>query len=216
MHPIRYHILQQFNKGMFDYLIATDEPIIATAKVETEAEEGDGDGEKKKKKKRAKKAQGNKDEEYGVSRGVDFREVSAGSTSSFQNAFTSSEVLLLCTHPVVNFDFPQSAKAYVHRVGRTARGTASGMAISFVAPDDTTLLEQVSAHLAGASRHTFSSSLVGTISPIRLFRGRQEHNPLQLQDEHGRRVPLPRGRYAKVCPCTLCPEVRPHFAPTGA
>jgi ATP-dependent RNA helicase DDX56/DBP9 len=46
---------------------------------------------------------------YGVSRGIDFKGV----------AF------------VVNFDFPASASAYTHRIGRTARGGASGTALSF-------------------------------------------------------------------------------------
>lgn len=53
----------------------------------------------------------------------------------------------ICPFAVVNFDFPRSVKAYVHRVGRTARGSASGMALSFVTPDDHELLEQVKAHL---------------------------------------------------------------------
>lgn len=50
--------------------------------------------------------------EYGVSRGVDFVDVSC----------------------VVNFDLPTSARAYTHRVGRTARAGRSGMALSFVVP----------------------------------------------------------------------------------
>lgn len=36
---------------------------------------------------------------------------------------------------VVNFDFPPDATTYTHRVGRTARGGASGVALSFVAPE---------------------------------------------------------------------------------
>lgn len=55
-----------------------------------------------------------KDKEYGVSRGVDFQNVAA----------------------VINFDFPKSAKAYTHRIGRTARGGQRGMSLSFVVPKD--------------------------------------------------------------------------------
>ena len=36
---------------------------------------------------------------------------------------------------VVNYDLPRSAVDYVHRIGRTARAGASGLAVSFVSPD---------------------------------------------------------------------------------
>ena len=37
---------------------------------------------------------------------------------------------------VVNYDLPDVAEAYVHRIGRTARAGASGRALSLCAPDD--------------------------------------------------------------------------------
>jgi len=37
---------------------------------------------------------------------------------------------------VINFDVPRDAEDYVHRIGRTARAEASGVAITFVNPDD--------------------------------------------------------------------------------
>jgi len=52
------------------------------------------------------------DSEYGVARGVDFLDVAC----------------------VLNFDLPTSARAYTHRVGRTARAGRSGTALSFVLP----------------------------------------------------------------------------------
>ncbi|CAO3563685.1 unnamed protein product [Mortierella alpina] len=57
-----------------------------------------------------KKSGPKKDQEYGVSRGIDFVNVAA----------------------VVNFDFPPTAKSYTHRVGRTARGGQMGTSLSFV------------------------------------------------------------------------------------
>jgi ATP-dependent RNA helicase DDX56/DBP9 len=73
----------------------------------------------KKKERKGKKGGNNshkKDnhQDYGVSRGVDFKEVEA----------------------VINFDFPKFARGYTHRIGRTARGGASGMALSLIAPED--------------------------------------------------------------------------------
>ncbi|MFO7613154.1 MAG: DEAD/DEAH box helicase [Bacteroidales bacterium] len=37
---------------------------------------------------------------------------------------------------VINYDVPQDAEDYVHRVGRTARAEASGIALTLVNPDD--------------------------------------------------------------------------------
>jgi superfamily II DNA/RNA helicase len=37
---------------------------------------------------------------------------------------------------VINFDLPMVAEDYIHRIGRTGRGGASGTAISLVGPDD--------------------------------------------------------------------------------
>ena len=37
---------------------------------------------------------------------------------------------------VVNYDLPHNPEDYVHRIGRTGRAGASGVAISFVTPED--------------------------------------------------------------------------------
>lgn len=96
----RLHILEEFNKNVYNLLIATDE-----SNEYDEDEENDGNEGKKK----AKEAK-----DYGVTRGVDFKNVAC----------------------VLNFDLPTSSKAYIHRVGRTARGGKSGMALSFVVLKD--------------------------------------------------------------------------------
>jgi len=44
---------------------------------------------------------------------------------------------------VINFDFPLSAEDYVHRIGRTARVAAAGLATSFVTRADTRYVRQV-------------------------------------------------------------------------
>jgi len=44
---------------------------------------------------------------------------------------------------VVNYDLPHVAESYVHRIGRTARAGASGLAISFCTPEEVKLLRAV-------------------------------------------------------------------------
>ncbi|RLN31879.1 hypothetical protein BBI17_000479 [Phytophthora kernoviae] len=173
-HNSRQHIIEEFNRGLFDYLIATDDSVDRDVEEEEEEdeeededeEEEDGDdAEDTDEEKNSasdveaddaeededaedggddeeddessddenaqeedaeeddaqpeKKTVGSKrgradDESYGVSRGVDFRGVQF----------------------VINVDFPKSVRAYTHRIGRTARGGASGTALSLVSKDD--------------------------------------------------------------------------------
>ncbi|MDG2004883.1 MAG: DEAD/DEAH box helicase [Novosphingobium sp.] len=44
---------------------------------------------------------------------------------------------------VFNFDLPHVPEQYVHRIGRTARAGADGIAVSFVAPDEKPLLRDI-------------------------------------------------------------------------
>ena len=46
------------------------------------------------------------------------------------------------TH-VINYDLPEQADYYVHRVGRTGRGTKRGVAYSFCAPAELPLLQKI-------------------------------------------------------------------------
>ncbi|PVH16247.1 ATP-dependent RNA helicase DBP9 [Candidozyma duobushaemuli] len=103
----RLHIVDEFNKNVYSLLIATDE----TSDFTVEKDEGDEEEEATEK---SKKSKAKKDKEYGVSRGVDFRNVAC----------------------VLNFDLPTTARAYVHRIGRTARAGKAGMALSFVIPEN--------------------------------------------------------------------------------
>lgn len=111
----RFHIVQEFNRGIYPYMIATDEMDLKSADG-TAAEGGSENNEpstdnaaavpeKSSKKKKQSAVGGRKDKEYGVSRGIDFKDVDA----------------------VINFDFPATARAYTHRAGRTARANKSGM-----------------------------------------------------------------------------------------
>ncbi|TRZ03650.1 hypothetical protein DNTS_028587 [Danionella cerebrum] len=68
-----------------------------------------------------------KDQEYGVSRGIDFQNVSN----------------------VINFDFPKSVESYIHRVGRTARADNNGTALSFISHNELEMLSEVEDALTG-------------------------------------------------------------------
>jgi ATP-dependent RNA helicase DDX56/DBP9 len=102
----RLHIVEEFNKNIYNILIASDETEILGSRKKDE-----DTSRPKKKSKTEKKAA---DTDSGVSRGIDFLNVSC----------------------VLNFDFPTSYKSYFHRIGRTARAGKSGTAISFIIPKD--------------------------------------------------------------------------------
>ncbi|KAG8624961.1 hypothetical protein KVT40_006712 [Elsinoe batatas] len=87
--------------------IAADDKQSAPVPQEDEEQTELGDAVPKKKRKRS-----NRDAEYGISRGIDFKNVSC----------------------VLNFDLPLSSKSYIHRIGRTARAGKTGMALSFCVP----------------------------------------------------------------------------------
>ncbi|MBC8005924.1 MAG: DEAD/DEAH box helicase [Verrucomicrobia bacterium] len=48
---------------------------------------------------------------------------------------------------VINYDLPEVAENYVHRVGRTGRGVKKGIAISFCSPEEKPILEEIETFL---------------------------------------------------------------------
>lgn len=51
---------------------------------------------------------------------------------------------------VINYDLPQQAEDYVHRIGRTARAGAEGSAVTFVTPEDRAAWRDITKLLARA------------------------------------------------------------------
>ncbi|KAH3678987.1 hypothetical protein WICMUC_001301 [Wickerhamomyces mucosus] len=114
----RLHIVEEYNKNVYNLLIATDDSDNIKEIDEKEAEEDGIEANRQTEtslsvSSSSSKDRAKKDKEYGVSRGVDFKNVAC----------------------VLNFDLPLTAKSYVHRIGRTARAGKSGMSLSFVIPD---------------------------------------------------------------------------------
>jgi ATP-dependent RNA helicase RhlE len=66
---------------------------------------------------------------------------------------------------VVNYDLPDVAENYVHRVGRTGRGTRKGKAISFCSLEERPMLEEIETYLTkpitvmDISKHEYSETL---------------------------------------------------------
>jgi ATP-dependent RNA helicase RhlE len=48
---------------------------------------------------------------------------------------------------VINYDLPDLEEQYVHRVGRTGRGTSKGLAISFCSPEEEKLLQLIQEYI---------------------------------------------------------------------
>jgi superfamily II DNA/RNA helicase len=95
------------------------------------------------------------------------------------------------TH-VINFDAPEDRDTYVHRTGRTGRAGASGIAASFVVPDQSREMRKIAAELGlhrefeggrgadrddGGRRHRTLSEAPGSRRPRRRRRSRPRRAP---------------------------------------
>ncbi len=92
---------------------------------------------------------------------------------------------------VINFDVPEDPRDYVHRVGRTARGDATGEAYTLVAPNDWQALRQVEM-LTGEA---IPREVVAGLEPSSAPPDAHVSAPITEQIEPARpRSPLTRGR----------------------
>ena len=79
---------------------------------------------------------------------------------------------------VFNFDVPFNAEDYVHRIGRTGRAGASGLAVTLVARDDTRLVSDIE----------------------KLIKKKIEIEPIELEDDRPVRPPRPRREFDDAPP----------------
>ncbi|HET6280798.1 MAG TPA: DEAD/DEAH box helicase [Polyangia bacterium] len=94
------------------------------------------------------------------------------------------------TH-VVNFDLPHEPESYVHRIGRTARAGAAGVALSFCAADERTSLRQIEkltrSPIRVVDHHPFAGAVGSTAASSDESTGSGHPRPTQRRGSSGRR-----------------------------
>jgi ATP-dependent RNA helicase RhlE len=79
------------------------------------------------------------------------------------------------TH-VFNYDLPEVPEQYVHRIGRTARAGATGIAIAFCAPDersDLRAIERLTKQAVPVQDHAFSAGVASAAEQQKPPRGQR-------------------------------------------
>lgn len=159
----RHHVLQEFNRGLFDYLVATDDIHGNAPHPQQESRVR----EERSARKPEKRRRPFKDPEFGVTRGIDFKGV----------------------RTVINFDLPDSSEGYVHRVGRTGRAGQSGIAITLVSPSEKPLFESL-VRLGMLSKQAPTGSMTrgGGEGALTRYDGASKHKMEAEEDDGGVRL----------------------------
>ena len=148
----RTHILDEFNRGIFDLLIATDEGLSAAApetdsERESDADNADDDGvdcvsdfddekEEEDKEEEDKEEEEEEEEEEDNTRPAKKAKAAAAAAGSGDDEYgVARGVDFRGVAFVVNVDMPRTAEAYTHRIGRTARAGANGTSLTLVSTD---------------------------------------------------------------------------------
>lgn len=135
----RLHMLEEFNAGSFDYLIAIDDSKLE--KVENEPIDKRMANHKGSRKRHKRSF----DSEFGVVRGIDFKNV----------------------RTVINFDMPLNPSGYIHRIGRTGRAYSTGASVSLVSPSEDDVFKEIRVALSGGKELDTESTKF--ISPFPLL-----------------------------------------------
>ncbi|KAJ3918658.1 ATP-dependent RNA helicase dbp9 [Lentinula edodes] len=152
----RYHTVQEFNKGVYDYIIATDESDAQEKDEAEDEEEGitstqrdnpssssttqpaiSGSNQSSRKRKRLESANSKPQSQKRTKSQSDPSGKTKSKKSKHDKEYgVTRGIDFIDVACVLNFDLPSSSRSYTHRVGRTARAGRTGMALSFVVPRD--------------------------------------------------------------------------------
>ena len=100
---------------------------------------------------------------------------------------------------VINFDMPDTADAYIHRIGRTGRAQRTGDAFTLVTPEDNDMIRSLERIMGGPiKRETFTDFDYATPAPPRSGHERHDGNrpprPAPTPKSYGRNRLAPRRR----------------------
>ena len=89
---------------------------------------------------------------------------------------------------VINYDLPQCAEDYIHRIGRTARAGASGSALNLVTPADRSKWNAIDRLLNPDAKRPDTPAP----SKKKPFKGKRKDDVVSLQKRRTKRRPAPR------------------------
>ncbi|KAK3719949.1 ATP-dependent DNA/RNA helicase [Vermiconidia calcicola] len=142
----RLHVVEEFNRGVYDIIIAADEAGMVGEEGgarKTRKIERDG-GEEEEEVRVNVEAETNASGEAGRNEKDDADEPSEKQPRPNRKARKGEDpeygisrgIDFRHVSCVLNFDLPTNAKSYTHRTGRTARAGQTGMALSFYVPQE--------------------------------------------------------------------------------
>jgi ATP-dependent RNA helicase RhlB len=87
---------------------------------------------------------------------------------------------------VVNYDLPDDAEDYVHRIGRTGRAGASGIAISFASENDGFAIPAIEEYIGGELKCTYPEEEMLETPPKAKYRDRSKDKAARMKNQGGR------------------------------
>lgn len=150
----RLHIVDEFNKGVYDIILATDEHEVVGGDEDDGGDDDDGEEAPGKKAKRRRKVQPPSEQPSedaapapapapteGAPAPAGAPKTPAGKKQRKRQPRLDKEygvargIDFQHVACVLNFDLPTSSRSYTHRIGRTARAGRAGLALSFAVPE---------------------------------------------------------------------------------